>query len=58
LIGDGANNNQVFTITYNFAAVGFELEGWITPLLAAILMPVRSILSASICPISQSVKKR
>ncbi len=46
-----------FTITYNLAAVGFALAGWINPLVAAIIMPISSILSLLICSCSQSAKK-
>ena len=35
------------TILYNLAAVGISLGGWMNPLLAAILMPVISVITVS-----------
>lgn len=39
---------MVFALAYNLAAVGLSLCGWVTPLVAAILMPVSSIVSLAI----------
>lgn len=43
----------IFTISYNLIAVGCALAGWINPLVAAIIMPISSILSLVICSLSQ-----
>lgn len=37
-----------FALTYNVFAVGLSLVGWVTPLTAAILMPLSSIFSLAI----------
>jgi len=37
-----------FALAYNLFAVGLSLFGWVTPLIAAILMPVSSIVSLAI----------
>ncbi len=37
-----------FSITYNTVAVGLSLAGWMNPLLAAILMPISSLISLGI----------
>jgi Cu2+-exporting ATPase len=46
----------IFTVSYNLLAVGCALAGWINPLVAAIIMPISSILSLLICSTSQSSK--
>jgi len=38
----------VFSVAYNAVAVGFAVTGHMSPLLAAILMPVSSLLSLAI----------
>jgi len=38
----------VFAIAYNLLAVGYALTGAMTPLLAAVLMPISSIASLAI----------
>ncbi len=38
-----------FTITYNLVAIGVCLFGWMNPLVAAIIMPVSSIVSLGLC---------
>jgi len=35
--------NLVFSLTYNLVAVGFAITGHMSPLLAAILMPLSSM---------------
>jgi Cu2+-exporting ATPase len=37
-----------FALTYNAAAVGVSLAGWMSPLLAAIIMPLSSILTLAL----------
>ena len=38
----------VFSVLYNLLAVGFAVAGWINPLVAAVLMPVNSLLTLAI----------
>jgi len=38
----------VFSVLYNLLAVGFAVAGWMNPLVAAILMPVNSLLTLAI----------
>ncbi|MEQ9618470.1 MAG: heavy metal translocating P-type ATPase metal-binding domain-containing protein [Deltaproteobacteria bacterium] len=42
--GETIRRNTVFSIIYNVAAGGFALTGFITPLAAAVLMPLSSLL--------------
>lgn len=39
---------MVFAVAYNLFAIGLSLLGWVTPLIAAILMPLSSIVSLAI----------
>ncbi|MBC2604605.1 heavy metal translocating P-type ATPase [Pelagicoccus albus] len=39
---------MAFAVAYNLFAVGLSLLGWVTPLVAAILMPLSSIVSLAI----------
>ncbi len=39
---------MAFAIAYNLFAIGLSLVGWVTPLVAAILMPLSSIVSLGI----------
>jgi len=38
----------VFSVLYNLLAVGLAVAGWMNPLVAAILMPVNSLLTLAI----------
>ncbi len=38
----------VFALVYNFAAVGAALAGWMSPLVAAVIMPLSSVISLGI----------
>lgn len=42
---------MIFTISYNLIAIGVALAGWMSPLVAAIIMPLSSVTSLSICSI-------
>ncbi|MBK1879287.1 heavy metal translocating P-type ATPase metal-binding domain-containing protein [Pelagicoccus mobilis] len=39
---------MAFAVAYNLFAIGLSLVGWVTPLIAAILMPLSSIVSLAI----------
>lgn len=39
---------MAFALAYNLFAIGLSLVGWVTPLIAAILMPLSSIVSLAI----------
>ncbi|MGI9472988.1 MAG: heavy metal translocating P-type ATPase [Rubripirellula sp.] len=50
--------NFAISISYNVLAVGLAMAGWITPLIAAALMPASSltVLGLTLAPISPKVK--
>jgi len=46
------------TLTYNAAAVSMALAGWMSPLVAAVLMPLSSIVTVSWASFSGSFRSR
>ncbi|HOO93659.1 MAG TPA: HAD family hydrolase, partial [Opitutales bacterium] len=48
----------VLTLTYNAAAVSMALAGWMSPLIAAVLMPLSSIVTVSWASFSGRMRSR
>ncbi|MDQ8203618.1 HAD-IC family P-type ATPase [Pelagicoccus sp. SDUM812003] len=49
---------MAFALAYNVFAIGLSLAGWVTPLIAAVLMPLSSIASLGIVWAAMGVARR